>query len=255
MSARTPVLVVVSHYAARPAGPLVRLLDEMAAVPAGVPVDVRVVVNRDGDRGVNLPTRHRGVETTYRPNAGYNIGAWEAGWRADPPYAGYLFVQDDCRLVQSDWAGAFVRRAAEPGVGLVGECANPDWDAPWPELADRFRGRQLRDHTIAGWPAERIDCYFAFFRRHGIPPGPKGDHLQTLVLFASRTVLERVDGFPIGASYGEAIAAEIGTSKKVQAAGLTITEVGPQPFFFIEHPQWLHRRPGGERLSAGHMAE
>ncbi len=238
MPARPPAPVGVSHYAARPPAPLVGLLDAMAAFPAGVPYDIRVVVNRDGAEVLTLPERHRGVEVAYRPNAGYNIGAWEAGWRAGPDYDAYLFVQDECRVVQSDWVGAFVRRAAGPGVGLVGECLSPDWDAPWGDLADRFRG-----HRPPGHSADRVDCYLGCLRRWGIPPGERGDHLQTLALFATRAVLGRVGGFPQGADYGEAIAAEIGTSKRVRAAGLGAVEVGPEPFFYLEHPQWLHRRP------------
>ncbi len=238
---RAPVLVVVAHYAARPAGPLVRLLDSMTARPAGCDYAVRVVVNRDGAETLTLPERHRGVEVLYRPNTGYNIGAWEAGWRTGPAHDGYLFVQDECVVVRAGWAAAFARACRE-GVGLVGECLSPDWDAPWAVLAERFRGHELREHTIDGKKAERVDCYLDFFRRRGIPPGERGDHLQSLVLYAPRAVLERVGGFPEGATYGEAIAAEIGVSKKVQAAGLALAQVGPEPFAFVEHPQWLHRR-------------
>lgn len=251
-----PVLVVVSHYAGRPIGPLVGLLDSMTAHPAGAAYAVRVVVNRDGAETVKLPDRHHSAEVVYRPNAGYNIGAWEAGWRAGTPHDAYLFVQDECRVVRGDWVAAFQRAATAPGVGLVGECPSPDWDAPWAELAERYHGHVLRDHAIAGRPAERVACYLDFFARHGIPPGEKGDHLQSLVLFATRAVLERVGGLPQGRDYGEAIAAEIGASKKVQAAGLSLGRVGPGPFHYIEHPQWLHRRAavrphGGEPDSRG----
>jgi glycosyltransferase involved in cell wall biosynthesis len=236
-----PVLVVVSHYAARPAGPLVRLLDSMAAHPAGCDYALRVVVNRDAAESLELPARHGGVEVLYRPNAGYNIGAWEAGWRAGPEYPGYLFLQDECVVVRPGWAAAFAR-ACGPGVGLVGECLSPDWDAPWAVLAERFRGHELREHAVGGRKAERVECYLDFFRRRGIPAGERGDHLQSLVWYAPRAVLERVGGFPGGATYGEAIAAEMGTSKKVQAAGLALAQVGPEPFTYVEHPQWLHRR-------------
>ena len=239
---RPPILVVVSHYAARPVDPLVRLLDSMAAHPAGCAYAVRVVVNRDGAEALNMPERHRGVEVLYRPNVGYNIGTWEAGWRAVPAYPGYLFVQDECVVVRAGWAAAFARAAGAPGVGLVGECLSPDWDAPWGVLAERFRGHELKEHTINGRKAERVACYLDFFRRRGIPPGERGDHLQSLVLYVPRAVLERVAGFPEGDSYGEAIAAEIGMSKKVQAAGLALAQVGSDPFTYVEHPQWLHRR-------------
>jgi glycosyltransferase involved in cell wall biosynthesis len=239
---RPRALVVISYYASRPAEPLVRLLDSMAAHAAGSAHATRVVVNRDAGETLTLPDRHRGVEIIYRPNSGYNIGAWEAGWRTGPAFDEYLFVQDECVVVRDGWAAAYAQAAAQPGTGLVGECLSPNWDAPWSELAERFRGHSLKDHAIGGRPAERVACYLDFFRRRNIPPGERGDHLQTLVLYVTRTVLERVGGFPEGRTYGEAIGAEIGISKKVQAAGLRLAQVAATPFEYIEHPQWLHRK-------------
>jgi len=242
MGERPHVLVVISYYADRPVGPLVALLDSIATFPAGAPIEVRVVVNRNLDHSVSLPQRHESIEIILRPNVGYNIGAWEAGWRQDPTYDGYLFLQDECRIVQSDWVGAFARTAAKADVGLVGESFNPDWNASWAELAAKYRGQRLPEHEVDGRPAERVEYYLDFFRQHNIPAGVAGDHLQSLVFYMTRSMLERIGGFPVGSSYGEAIAAEIGISKHVQAAGCTLVQVGPEPFFYIEHPQWLHRR-------------
>ncbi|HEV3261711.1 MAG TPA: glycosyltransferase, partial [Gemmataceae bacterium] len=236
------VLVVIAHYNARPDGPLVALLDSMRAKPAGSQFDVRIVVNEATPKRLELPARHRSAEVLYRENTGLNIGAWDVGWRQAPAYGAYLFLQDECRLVRDGWLAAFVSKAEEAGVGLVGECLSPTWDAAWEELRERFGGSQLPGHLVNGLPADRLTCYHDFFTRHGIPPGARGDHIQSLVLFARRDVLERIDGFPIGRNHGEAIAAEIGISKKVQALGLNTYQVGPAPFSYIEHPQWLHRR-------------
>lgn len=251
---RPPVLVVVAHDAGRPVEPLVRLLDSAAAHPAGCGYAVRIVVSRDGRERLDLPARHRGLEVVYRETVGGTIGAWEAGWRAGPPHAGYLFMRDDCVVVRGNWVGAFAAAASAPGVGLVGECLSPDWDAPWPVLAEKFRGHELREHTIDGRPAERVACYLDFMRRRGIPPGPRGDHLQALVLFATRAVLERVSGFPACRGYGETVGAEIGTSKIVQAVGLRLVQVEPAPFTHIEQPQWAHRR-GTPAGAAGTVAD
>lgn len=239
----TPVLVVVSHYNARPPHLLVELLDSLTGHAAGCPFRTRVVVNLGETKRLVLPARYRDVDVLYRPNTGYNIGAWDHGWRVPPACGAYLFLQEECRVVRDDWLGAFVRRGAEPGLGLVGECLSPPWDAPWAELARRCEGERLPEHLIGGQPADRVPCYLDFFRRHDIPPGVKGDHLQSLILYARRAVLEAIRGFPVGTNYGEAVAAEIGISKKVQALGLGIGEVGPVPFTYVEHPQWLHRRP------------
>jgi hypothetical protein len=234
------VLVVVSHYNAWPSDNLVRLLDQMRTIPAGWPFRVRVVVNAARPHRLSLPPWHADVEVCYRPNNGYNIGAWDEGWRLDPAYDAYLFIQEECRILRDDWLGAFVRKANEPRVGLVGESLSPVWDALWEELERRFQGERPPGHLVDGQPAERVPCYLDFLRRHGIDPGPRGDHLQSLVLFARRTVLEQIDGFPIGDNYGEAIASEIGMSKKIQALGLRLCEVGPHPFTYIEHPQWRY---------------
>lgn len=240
------VLVVVSYYDARPMAELDRLLHSLRTTPAGWPFDVRVVVNRDGDGPLGIAERHPGVEVLCRANAGYNIGAWEHGWRADPAYDAYLFLQHECVLQGENWLTPFVERAAEPGIGLVGERINPAWDTTWDEIERRFAGHALPDHRIDGRPAERLPTYFHFFARHGIDRGPRGDHLQTLVLFARRTTLEAIGGFPCGSDYGEAIAAEISISKKVQAKGLAIREVGERPFRHVTHPQWS-KHPHGKR--------
>lgn len=243
MSAVTnSVLVVICHYNARVTADLITLLDQTQSLPAGWPFRVRVVVNLGRPELLDLPARHQDVEVLYRENVGYNIGAWDVGWRADPVHFAYLFLQEECRLAQKDWIGAFVQRAEEPGVGIVGECLSPDWDAPWDELARRCQGDRLPGHHIDNVPADRVPCYLDFLRRQRIDPGLKGDHLQSLVLFARREVLEAMNGFPVGRDYGEAIASEIGITKKVQALGLRACEVGPGPFTNVEHPQWLHRR-------------
>jgi hypothetical protein len=239
-----PVAVVVSYYDARPVDNLVALLWSMRTIAAGWPYQVRIVVNQDRPKSLSLPSSAGLVEVHYRRNTGYNIGAWEAGWRIAPAFDSFLFLQDECRVIRENWIAAFVKKAADPSVGLVGECLSTIWDASWDTLAERTRGERFRDHLIDGRPADRVPCYLHFLRAHGVQPGTKGDHLQSLVLFAQRQVLESIGGFPIGRNYGEAIAAEIGISKKVQWLGKTVCEVGPVPFTYIEHPQWLHRRGG-----------
>ena len=78
-------LVVVSHYNAWPTDQLVALLDQIKAIPAGCPFDCRVVVNQAKPGPLELPPRHADVGVLYRENIGYNIGAWDHGWRVGPP--------------------------------------------------------------------------------------------------------------------------------------------------------------------------
>jgi hypothetical protein len=94
--ASAAVPVVVCHYNARPVGDLLRLLGQMKTLPAGWPFRVRVVVHLATPKRLLLPREFNDVEVLYRDN----VGAWEHGWRQAPAYAGYLFVQEECRLVR-----------------------------------------------------------------------------------------------------------------------------------------------------------
>jgi len=240
------VKVIISFYNARSSHNLVRLLDALQAAPAGGQFSIKVVVNRALDRDLLLPARHREVSIMYRENVGYNIGAWDAGWRNEPRDNYFLFLQDECQLVKTDWIPALLA-AFNGSIGLLGEKLSEQkkWDAPWSVIRERYAGHTLPDHWIGtpDNPVERLECYFDFWRRHNIELGPKADHLKSLSLFTTRAVLDRIHGFNIGRSYGEAIASEIAISKKVQACGLRIGLVGKEPFTYFKHPQWSDRRP------------
>jgi hypothetical protein len=230
------VCVVISHYNARPEDSLKALLEQIHSVPSGHPFSVRIVVNAAEPKQLSLESR--GAEVIYRENTGFNIGAWEAGWRAEPKYDVYLFLQDECQIARKNWVRGFLE-ALTDGVGLVGERIPSHWAEPWAAIEKRFEGHTLPDHLVEGQPATRLECYRHFWRQKGIEPALTGRHLQSLVLCAPRSALERIGGLPVGANYGEAIASEIGISMKMLNAGLEIREVGPEPFWYISHPQWL----------------
>ncbi len=214
----------------------------------GRPFDLAVVVNRES--GFDRPglTLESSIRVLERPNTGMNIGAWDHGWRSLSGYAHYLFLQDDCLVVREGWLAGYLTRAADPEIGLLGESLNKAWDKPWAKLAEERKGEVLPDHIIDGQPAERVALYLDFMARTGIDPGENGRHLRSLTWFARRDVLERIDGFPIGATYGECIAAEIAVSRKVAAAGLRVEQTSPEPFHFIRHADWEQATPGGPFL-------
>ncbi|MGC8641948.1 MAG: hypothetical protein ACP5XB_18940 [Isosphaeraceae bacterium] len=240
------VLVVISHYNAWKTDQLVALLDQVASVPAGYPFQLRIVVNQAMPKPLELPDRHIGSEILYRENTGFNIGAWEHGWRTGPPYDIYLFLQEECRIAQGGWLSPFVRLLQGGKVGLVGELLG--WNSTWRFLKD-YTGPYCQSWITLddGRRVDRATFYMEFLERRGIPCGPKGDHLQSLILCAPRSVLEAIDGFSIGGSYHEAVASEIAFSKKVQALGLQIKQIGTLPFTYIEHTQWS--RAGRWQLS------
>lgn len=222
------VLVVISHYNAWSSDQLIALLDQMWSVPAGYPFQARIVVNRAEPRDLALPPRYQSIEVLYRQNVGFNIGAWEQGWREPPVFDAYLFLQEECQIVRPGWLRAFVQASKDPRVGLVGESLTGDhsWKA-------------LERYTHY---AETYRIHREFFEEHRTPMGHDAAHLQSLVLFARRELLERIDGFPIGHDKIRAIASEFAISKRVIARGCQIRQVGWRPFKYILHPQWQSLR-------------
>lgn len=236
-------LIVISFYDRRPTTHLSRLFASLDRHSAGAEYDIAIVANRTSDRPLDLPLEGRPVRVHERENLGMNIGAWDHGWRVEPDYARYLFLQDECFAVRDGWLAAFNAKLDDPSVGLAGESLNPAWDKPWPELAKRHAGVRLPDHYIDGEPAERVDVYLDFMRRNAIDPGASGRHLRSLIWAARRDVLDRIGGFPIGANYGECIAAEIGVSRSVEGRGLALAQLSSEPFRFFRHAEYNRDHP------------
>jgi len=231
------VLVVLCHYNAWEPDQLFRLLDQLSDTPSGYPFQTRIVVNQAKPHRLVLPERHSATEVIYRENTGYNLGAWDAGWRAEPTYDVYLFVQEECRILSPEWLLPFLERLDRPGTGLVGESIA--WNVRWSLYKRSCARTQNLWRTLEDGRRVDIASFFIdYLERHGIPPGPRADHLQTLILCTTRDVLEAIDGFNLGSNWDEAVACEIAFSKKVQSLGLKLEQVGLLPFSFIAHPQW-----------------
>lgn len=232
--------VVISYYDQRDPRELVRLLRSMRKFKAGADYEILIVVNSTGKEPLNqrsLPLRDR-ITIISQPNHGYNIGAWEAGWRYTDADS-LLFLQQECSIRRAGWLQAFLEKSQDPSLGLLGESRNSAWAVPWQNLSTYERFYEMPEHEIDGVAVgDRVKCYLHHLNAWGIDPGYTADHLQSLVLFARRKVLEAIDGFPVGKNYGEAIASEIGISRKVVAAGFRLEQVGPQAFTWIRHPQW-----------------
>src|SRR6478672_1290439 len=229
MADTTLPLVVISHYDRRPVEPLIELLDSMHRHDAGARHQCVVMVNATHDSGLPESVTSRIDAHASRHNVGMNIGAWDGAWRRWRGHPAYLFLQDDCFIARDGWLRAVLTPLEDPGVGLVGESINQAWAKPWPALREAQGRDVLPEHTLDGQPANRVDVYLAEMRRHGIDPGTNGRHLRSLVWGLRGDVMDRLDGFPQGCDYGTCIAAEIGTSRAVEALGLRLEEVGPAP--------------------------
>lgn len=253
MSAST--CVIVSFYDRRPVAPLWQLISAMERHAAGRNYRIGLVINRTGDHPVALPATDRLLGVHERANVGMNIGAWEAGWRYFEGFSTYVFLQDDCYPIRSGWLNALACAAERVEVGLVGESINMAWDKPWDELRQMQAAVVMPEHLLNGMPANRVDAYLEFMQRNEIPPGPTGRHLRSLVWGARRVSLERFGGFPVGTNYGECIAAEIATTKKVEAIGLQAVQVSDQPFTFVRHREWNQDQAGGPFVHAAPRPE
>jgi hypothetical protein len=245
-----PTLVVVSHYNAWPTDHLLTLLDELKAVPAGHPFRSRVVVNQAEDKLLELPSRFADVEVLYRENLGYNIGAWDHGWRHPSDADEFLFLQDECRIERPGWLAAYHKLLARLEIGLVGE--NLIWrDVRWDQLdsPDRpldplFRDRCFPSLYEEGRMITLAEGVLESLQHRGIPPGVTGEHLQSLILGSRRDVLEAVDGFIVGRNKAEAHVAEVAIARAVASKGFRVRQVAIRPFTYISHPQWEFLKGG-----------
>lgn len=242
-------LVVISHFDQRSTEPLSRLLDSIMRFNAGAEYDCRIVVNSTRHEPIALLERHTPFESaiSYRENAGMNIGAWDFGWRSNPHYDYYLFLQDECCIVQDEWLRAFQEASDRPDVGMVGESINLKWNQDWESIKRTWGNTWIEGHYIDDSPADRVTVYQKFMHDRGIPFGETGRHLRSLVWFLRNDVLTRINGFPIGNNFGECIGAEIAVTKMIEACGLQVTQVADQDFCYIQHREW---QPGSQLKKA-----
>jgi hypothetical protein len=73
--------------------------------------------------------------------------------------------------------------------------------------------------------------------------------LRSLILACPRSLLVAIDGFPLGLTYRDAVAAEVGISQKALAAGFRIRQAGLLPFSYVIHPQWMTEYADARSLS------
>lgn len=237
--------VIISFYDRRPIEPLVKLLDSLDKHAPGGPYERFLSVNSTGAQELPRSVVKRVAEVLMRPNIGMNIGAWDAGWRHWSGFDSYLFLQDECYAIREQWLQHYQQALADPSTGLVGESLNEAWDRPWRELRETVGQAQMPEHFLDGRAANRVDVYLHFLRRAEIDPGATGRHLRSLVWASRADVLTCIGGFPLGANYGECIAAEIGVSRAVESCGLRLRTVGPGPFWVFRHLEWNQDVAGG----------
>jgi hypothetical protein len=230
------VAVVVSTWVGHPPPYLLALCESFARHPPGATFDIFLCANGP-DYSPPAELLHLFADVFVRQNTGHNLGAWDHAWRQLSGYDRFLFLQDDCLVKRPNWLRDFTRCFdSTPACGLVGEHLIRDWDRPWSELTDQ-NGRDGRDDR-ASEQAALARFYRKTLARWGIPEGPTARHLTAVVHFTSRSILEEVGGYNLGRTYQEAIAAEIGFSRKIESRGYSLVQIGRRRHSRIGHPQW-----------------
>lgn len=237
-SPRTPdasLCVIVSHWDGHDAQALLALLRSLVALPevqaghglaprspnATVDAVVKVVVNQSQPAPLSLPPDLSHVQVAHRPNGGYNVGAWDFGWRRWL-HRHYVFVQDECVLQHPSALRRYAQALRRHPLTLWGESLQC-----W---------RSWRDFQVD------TPAIHAAIERLAIPMGLSlgndPTHLQSLAVGASREALLRLDGFLMADDKVEAMALETLWSLRAQALGLDVAQLGWLPFSQFFHPQW-----------------
>jgi hypothetical protein len=232
-------LIVVAHYASRPRAHLDDLIKKLSSLTT----DLIIVIN-DDDVFDNEVLIEDGVKFIRRQNIGMNISAWWYAYSKFPNYENYVFLQDECVVINDNFVSAYASKLSKPMVGLVGESINFKWAMPWSEIAMSGLNYEVQ---INNFSIKRVSFYLDMLRRWQINPGLSGKHMRALVWAFKRSTLEKIGPFPSGRNKEECIAAEIAVSKKVEEIGLLVEQVATSPFSYIKHLEW--RSDGLSKLS------
>ncbi len=227
--------IIISFYAPRPADDLHQLMTSLdACKDQGI-----IVINSDHLSGEPQSHQLAGWQAIAAPNRGMNIGAWQQGFLARPDEEFYFFLQDECFIKQPGFFDACIRRFHDnPALGMLGESLNAKWNHPWSALRNSNLNWRDDDHQIDGEQVPRVDFYLRTLQRMGIDPGDSALHLRSLCWAFRGDALRAIAGFPIGASKGECIAAEIGVSRHILQHGYQFDQVAAAPFHYIGHREW-----------------
>ena len=230
------VAVVVSTWTGNPASYVLDLSKSMAEYAAGADYDLFLCAN---GLEYSPPGEVMSLfkKIFVRENTGWNLGAWNYAWKQLPDYDRFLFLQDDCAVRKHGWLSSFIACFDNTArCGLVGETLQHGWGKPWEAMCN-LAPMDRKDRE----PVKRA-AWVSFVRdtlaQWGIPEGRTGLHITTVVQFTSRAVLEEVGGYNIGMTKEQAIAAEVGFSRKIEAKGYQLVQIGLRRHSRIGHREW-----------------
>ena len=235
-------LLVISHYNSRPKN----LLKKLIKSTENLKIDRLICINDDLVENNNFKKESTNLFFLNRPNIGMNIGGWNDAFFTLPNYEYYVFIQDECVILNDNFIHFYKDQLNEKDIGMIGESMNPKWNQSWETLLNSPLNSIDNDHLENGLPVPRVAFYLSMLKKWKINPSNNASHLRSLIWGFKNNVLQQINGFPVGSNKGECIAAEIGVSKKIEAIGLQIQQVKKDPFSFIYHTEW--RKDGYSKL-------
>ena len=197
--------------------------------------NIIVVVNNDLCHQVQKNILND-VVIINRPNTGMNIGAWSEAIAHCKNSDYVLFLQDECKLVRPDFVECYRTLLSEPGIGMIGESINPNWNCEWSQIAKsklNYSINYASNQTIT-----RVNYYLECMIKWGINPGTHSTHLRGLAWAFNKLGLQAIEKFPIGLNKEQCIAAEISVSRKIIQSGLKFKQSNLNSFNYFEHKEW-----------------
>ena len=225
-------LVTISHYEKRNKNNLINLINSVK----NQNYDILIVIN-DDNYSFEKNEVFQNIKTLIRPNTGMNIGSWNSSYLNNKNFDFYIFLQDECKILDIYFIKKYIYELSKVDVGMTGESINYKWANKWEVIASSGLN-YIVGYNAQKKPVFRVQYYLSLMKKWGIKPGLTGKHLRSLVWGFKKEVLENISPFPIGKTKEECIASEIAISKKVEQLGLKVTQINKKPFKHISHLEW-----------------
>tara|TARA_A100001015_G_C14694421_1_gene595738 strand:- start:9 stop:437 length:429 start_codon:yes stop_codon:yes gene_type:complete len=127
---KNKTLITISHYNKRKKNDLINLINSLQNQSC----DLLIVINDDNCVLERSDTFYN-TKTLIRPNTGMNIGAWNTSFIRNRTYDFYIFLQDECQILDSTFIDKYIDELSKKDVGMTGESVNYKWAKSWGNLA------------------------------------------------------------------------------------------------------------------------
>ena len=108
-------LITISHYNQRSKYHLNSLLSSLK----NHKFNLYLVINDDSCTKENKKT-FQDVQTLIRPNTGMNIGSWNSSYLNNKNFDFYIFIQDECKILDIDFIKKYIYELSKIDVGITG---------------------------------------------------------------------------------------------------------------------------------------